>query len=322
MDAERSASIHPAAQNRPVFVVLVKPGRLLIRQSAPHTPESTSSTRGRSVIGWALFGLLVSVALMGAKWFAYALTGSSAILSDAMESGVNILTSAFVLFAVWLAEQPRDDEHPYGHGRVEYFSAAFEGALIAFAALSIGAVALWRALDPQPLERLELGMLVQGVVSAASFAAGQLLIARGRALRSPSIQADGEHIRADGVTTVGTLIGVLMVWWTGWLWLDALVAGLVALWLGWCGYRVVRSSIGGLMDEADPELLERVAATLHVPVSPDGSRRITPRSCSSVRLCTSICTWCFRLIGAFRSCTTPQSAWSERSARSSVRGPR
>lgn len=214
------------------------------------------------MIVWAIFSLVISLALMVAKWIAYGATSSSAILSDAMESGVNVFTSGFVLFAVWLAHQPRDDDHPYGHGRVEFFSSGFEGALISFAAISIAAVAIIRAFDPVPLHDLELGMALQAVVSVVTFASGQLLIHKGRQLNSPSLKADGVHIRADGVTTVGTLIGVFAVWCTGWIWLDTAAAIVVAVWLGWSGFVVVRGAVGGLMDEADPEILNRIARVL------------------------------------------------------------
>ncbi len=225
---------------------------------------STRNTRqkGREVIAWAVFSLAISLVLMLSKWIAYGLTSSSAILSDALESGVNVFTSGFVLFAVWLAQQPRDDDHPYGHGRVEFFSSGFEGALIAFAALSIAAVAVMRLLDPVPLHDLELGLAVQGAVSIVTFVSGQFLIHKGKVLGSPSLEADGVHIRADGVTTLGTLLGVAVVWWTGWVWFDTLAALIVAVWLGWSGFSVLRGAVGGLMDEADPEILERIATVL------------------------------------------------------------
>ncbi len=216
----------------------------------------------QSVLRWAVFSLFVSVLLMGVKWAAYAVTSSSAVLSDALESGVNVLTSSFVLFAVWLASRPRDQDHPYGHGKVEFFSSGFEGALILFAALSIAVVAIARTFDPVTLENLELGMAIQVVVSVLTFASGQLLIHQGKKLSSPSLVADGIHIRADAITTVGTLIGVFAVWITGALWLDTAVALVVAIWLGWSGVKVVRVAVGGLMDEADPEVLQRIARTL------------------------------------------------------------
>lgn len=199
---------------------------------------------------------------MGVKWLAYAVTLSSAVLSDALESGVNVLTSSFMLFAVWLATKPRDDDHPYGHGKVEFFSSGFEGALVLFAALSIAVVAIARTLDPVKLTNLELGMMIQAVVSVLTFAAGQLLIFKGKKLSSPSLVADGIHIRADAITTVGTMIGVFAVWLSGLVWLDTAVALLVAVWLAWSGVKVVRGAIGGLMDEADPDLLNRIARTL------------------------------------------------------------
>lgn len=212
---------------------------------------------------WAIFSLVFSLLLTVAKWGAFWLTGSAAILSDAIESGVNILTSSFVIFAIWLSNQPRDADHPYGHGRVEYFSAGFEGALVLSAALSIAAVTIARMLGGEvALERLELGAALQLGIGVVTLLVGQRIVAAGREHQSPSIEADGVHIRSDAITTFGTFLGVVAVWWTGQRWLDAAVALLVAVWLAWSGAKVVREAVGGLMDEADPELLAQIGAAL------------------------------------------------------------
>ncbi|MEC9400564.1 MAG: cation diffusion facilitator family transporter [Myxococcota bacterium] len=217
---------------------------------------------GRQAMRWAIVGLVFGVVLIIAKWTAFLLTDSAAILSDAMESGVNVLSSAFVLYAVWLSNQPRDDDHPYGHGKVEYFSAGFEGALVLFAALSIAVVAISRLVNPVEIQRIELGLAAQLIISVVTLLVGQAVLAAGERLNSPSIRADGIHIRSDALTTFGTFTGLIIVWLTEILWLDTLIALIVAVWLGFSGAKVVREAVGGLMDEADPELLDEIAGVL------------------------------------------------------------
>ncbi len=224
--------------------------------------RQTSGADSRAVWRWALFAFGASLALMGLKWLAYALTHSAAILSDALESLVNVVSSALVMGAIWLSSRPRDQDHPYGHGKVEYFSAGFEGALVSFAAVSIGAIAVWRLMHPAPLERLALGASLQLGTALLTIAISQQLIRAGQRHNSPALEADGVHVRSDAITTLGTFVGVVAVWLTGWLWLDGALALAVAVWLAWSGLGVVRRAVGGLMDEADPALLERIAQAL------------------------------------------------------------
>lgn len=223
---------------------------------------------GLQAIRWAIVGLVFGVVLIVAKWTAFLLTDSAAILSDAMESGVNVLSSAFVLYAVWLSNQPRDDDHPYGHGKVEYFSAGFEGALVLFAALSIAVVAISRLISPVDIQRIEFGLAAQLGISIVTLIVGQAVLRAGERLNSPSIRADGIHIRSDALTTFGTFTGLLVVWLTEILWLDTVIALIVAIWLGFSGAKVVREAIGGLMDEADPELLDEIAGVLEATREP------------------------------------------------------
>ena len=230
------------------------------------TPEQLQDEerreRGAQAMRWAIVGLVFGVILIISKWAAFFLTDSAAILSDAMESGVNVLSSAFVLYAVWLSNQPRDDDHPYGHGKVEYFSAGFEGALVLFAALSIAVVAISRLIYPVEIQRIEVGLAAQFIISVVTLAVGQAVLNAGEKLNSPSIRADGIHIRSDALTTFGTFTGLIIVWLTGIIWLDTVIALVVAVWLAFSGARVVREAVGGLMDEADPELLDAIAGVL------------------------------------------------------------
>lgn len=217
---------------------------------------------------WAGLALGVSIALVIAKATAFLLTGSSAILSDALESLINIVTSGFALFAVWLSSQPRDREHPYGHGKIEYLSAGIEGILVVMAGLLIMAVSVYRMVVPPELEELEIGAGLTLVSALVAALVGTMLIKAGRKLESQSIEADGVHLRTDAVTSLGATIGVVLVMFTGWVVLDAILAACLAIWLLIEGVRVVRRAVGGILDEASPELLDEIALELEAVRAP------------------------------------------------------
>ena len=210
----------------------------------------------------AWLSLLASAALLAVKFVAYQLTGSAAVLSDALESIVNVIASGFALFSVALSARPPDASHPYGHGRVEFFSAGFEGALIMAAAVAIFWAACPRLLSPQPLEQLSLGMGLVGAAGAANALLGVYLQSVGRRANSMALVADGRHLLSDAYTSAGVLLGMCLVWLTGWYVLDALTALAVALHILVMGGRLVRESIARLMDEAEPALLQRIVQTL------------------------------------------------------------
>lgn len=203
--------------------------------------------------------IVISVILMGLKFFTYWLTGSTAILSDALESIINVVASSFALWSVFLAAIPPDTNHPYGHGKAEFFSAGFEGALIILAA---GAI-IWEALpgifNPKPLPNLDYGLLILLATSAANCILGTTLIRIGKRTRSAAINADGRHVLTDVYTSAGVLAGLVLVRQTGWLWLDGAIACLVAVNILVIGVRLVHESFSRLMDESDPELLDEIA---------------------------------------------------------------
>ncbi len=223
---------------------------------------SNNHLDGKAAIGWALFAVGASVTLVAVKVSAFALTGSSSILSDALESLINIVTSGLALYAVWLSSQPRDLEHPYGHGKIEYLSAGIEGLLVAVAGVAILVISAYRLAHPPELQALELGGGLTIVAVVVSLASGMALIKAGKRLSSPSLEADGIHLRSDAVTSIGALVGVGLVMLTGEVMLDALVAMVLSVWLMVDGGRVVRSAIGGILDEASPELLDELGAVL------------------------------------------------------------
>lgn len=210
----------------------------------------------------AWLSLLASGVLLVVKFVAYQLTDSAAVLSDALESIVNVIASGFALFSVKLSARPPDASHPYGHGRVEFFSAGFEGALIAAAAVAIFWTALPRVFSPQPIVQLSLGMALVCAAGAANALLGVYLQYVGRRTHSLALIADGKHLVSDAYTSAGVVVGMLLVWLTGWNVLDALVALAVALHILVMGGRLLRESIARLMDEAEPALLQRIVQTL------------------------------------------------------------
>lgn len=196
--------------------------------------------------------VLVGVVVLGIKYLAYAVTGSVALYSDALESFVNVATAIAALLAVRLAEQPPDKNHPYGHYKVEYFSAVFAGALIVVAAILILREA-WEVIRwPRPIEAPVQGLALNAAAGLVNAGWCALLIVQGRRLRSPALAADGRHLLADVVTSIGVLIGIALAVVTGWTVLDPMLAALVAINVLWSGWRVIRESLGGLMDEAVP----------------------------------------------------------------------
>jgi len=208
------------------------------------------------------FSLSVGVALMGAKFYAWHLTRSSAILSDALESIINVAASSFALASILIAARPPDEGHPYGHGKIEFFSAGFEGALIALAALGIFKTGLEHLLDPRILPRLDRGLLVLAAAGIVNLALGAGLVRVGRRTASLTLVADGRHVLTDVFTTAGVLFGLLLVRFTGLTWLDGATACAVGIQILWTGGSLMRHSFSGLMDERDPALLEKVSRLL------------------------------------------------------------
>ncbi len=203
---------------------------------------------------------IATILLKGVAWW---LTGSVGLLSDALESFVNLAGALMALAMLSLAAAPADDKHAYGHGKAEYFSSAFEGFLILLAAVSIGYTAVLRLLHPQALEDVGVGLLVSVVASLINLFAARELLKAGRAHNSITLEADAKHLMTDVWTSVGVIAGVALVWLSGWLWLDPLIALLVALNIVWTGWHLLHRSASGLMDEALPkEQIEAVEAVL------------------------------------------------------------
>jgi cation diffusion facilitator family transporter len=217
--------------------------------------EARQSSAARLAAG----SVAVAVAVLALKAVAWWVTGSVALYADALESIVNVAAALAALLAVRLSALPADANHPYGHSKAEYFSAVLEGALIIVAALLILHEA-WGAFQaPRAPEQAGIGLAVAAVASGINAAWALFLGRRGKALRSPALMADARHLWADVVTSVGVLVGVGLVTLTGILWLDPLLAALTAVNIIFSGWRLLRESVGGLMDEAvPPATMERI----------------------------------------------------------------
>jgi cation diffusion facilitator family transporter len=192
---------------------------------------------------------LATILLKGAAWW---LTGSVGLLSDALESFVNLAGALMALAMLWLAAQPADENHAHGHGKAEYFSSAFEGFLILIAAVSIAYAAVERLLHPQPLQAVGIGLAVSVVASLVNLGTARILMGVGRKYHSITLEADARHLLTDVWTSVGVIAGVGLVWLSGWLWLDPAIALLVAANIVWTGWHLLHRSAGGLMDASLP----------------------------------------------------------------------
>lgn len=201
---------------------------------------------------FAWLSIATALITIGLKALAYLLTGSVGLLSDALESGVNLAAAIVALVTLTVAARPPDEEHAYGHTKAEYFSGALEGAMIAVAAVMIFVSAIERLLHPQPLQRLEVGLIVSLVAAAVNLTTALVLMRAGREYESTALEADARHLLTDVWTTGGVLIGVGAVALTGWQPLDPIIAMIVALQILRSGLGLVRGSALGLMDTALP----------------------------------------------------------------------
>ncbi len=197
--------------------------------------------------------LLVSFLMLAGKMTAYFITGSAAIFSDAIESVVHLFATGFAGFSLWYAVRPPDPGHPYGHGKIAYFSAGFEGGLILIAALSIMYSAVLDLIRGPELRQLDVGLWIIAGLTAVNLALGLSLVYVGRKHNSLVLVSNGQHVLTDMWTSLGVLVGVGLVALTDFAWLDPIVAIIVALNILWTAFRLMRRSVVGLMEAADPE---------------------------------------------------------------------
>ena len=212
---------------------------------------------------YAWLSVLTAVVIILLKVGAYRLTGSIGFLSDALESGANIVAAVITLVALTVAARPPDREHTFGHSKAEYLSSGAEGTLILVAAVVIAVQAVQRLLAPQPLEQVGLGVAVSAVAAAINFGVARVLLRAGQRHRSAALTADAHHLLTDVWTSLGVIVAVALVGLTGWLWLDPVIGLLVALQIILTGLKLVRLSINGLLDVSLPaDEVGRVTAVL------------------------------------------------------------
>jgi cation diffusion facilitator family transporter len=222
-----------------------------------------SAGHAHSLTKWAWLSIGAAVLTIGMKTVAYLLTGSVGLLSDALESVVNLVAAVLALIALAAAAKPADEKHHFGHGKAEYLSAGAEGVMIVVAAGLIVYTAIERLINPRPLEELGIGLAVTLVATAINGAVGFVLLRQGRRHRSMTLVADGKHLMTDVYTSIGVIVGVGLVAVTGWLPLDSLVALAVGANILWTGFILIRNSGRGLLDHALPdEDNDRIIAVL------------------------------------------------------------
>lgn len=229
--------------------------------TSPRSPvnDGAQDLRRRAARISFFIGLLMLTLKMGG----YLITNSAAILSDALESVVHVVATAVALYSVILVGRPADRRHPYGYGKAEYFSAGLEGALIVFAAIAIVYEATLDILRGPSLKSIDIGVVVIAAAGAINFTLGYYLVRIGKSTNSLVLVADGKHVLTDSYTSIGVLIGLILVKITDVVLLDPLFAIAVAINIVWTGYGLMRESVRGLMNTADPEMIERIVDVLN-----------------------------------------------------------
>jgi cation diffusion facilitator family transporter len=205
----------------------------------------------------------VSVLLLAVKFIAFYLTGSVAVLSDAMESIVNVAAGFIGLYSLFIAAKPRDIDHPYGHGKAEFISSAIEGTLI----VSAGAIIIYKAIEhllyPVEIKKIDKGIILISATAVINYVMGYITIRKGKKNNSPALLAGGKHLQIDSYSTIGIILGLLLIYFTGMDWIDSAVAILFGSIACFTGYKILRKSIAGIMDEADIELLDKMVKVLN-----------------------------------------------------------
>jgi cation diffusion facilitator family transporter len=219
------------------------------------TPSQTKRRLG-------LLSLVVSAGLLAIKFYAYHLTHSQAVLTDALESIINVFTSGFAFYSLYLAELPKDENHPYGHGKIEYLSVGFEGALIVIAGAYILYSATLGLIHPHPVGRADWGMLLMAITAAVNLGVGLLLVRTGKRLKSVALVGDGQHLYIDAITSIVSVVALVLVAATGIVRFDAGAALLLGGFILVNGGRMLRRSVSGLMDETDTAIVAEVIAEL------------------------------------------------------------
>ncbi|SFI35927.1 cation diffusion facilitator family transporter [Halpernia frigidisoli] len=206
---------------------------------------------------------IIGVVLFIGKLIAWRLTNSDAIFSEAMESIVNIVAAFLGLYSLYLASKPRDEDHPYGHGKVEFITSGIEGALIIFAGFMIIGQAIASLLNKNTLDKVDFGIYIIAATAIVNYLIGYISLEKGKKENSFVLQSSGKHLMADTITTVGVIASLIVVYITKIFWIDAVVALLFGGYIISVGYKIARKSLSGIMDAADPEMLQKLSSFLN-----------------------------------------------------------
>lgn len=210
------------------------------------------------------FLLSITILLSGVKFVAWMLTSSNAIFTDALESLVNVAAGSFALYSLYLAAKPKDEDHPYGHGKIEFLSATVEGSLIAAAGIAILVKSVYSYVFPQPILKVDIGIALSAFTGVVNFAMGFYAVQRGKKTDSATLRAGGKHLLSDAWSTVGLIIGLVLLYFTQLPWIDTTIALIFGLYILYTGLKILRESVAGIMDEADPKLIGELVELLNV----------------------------------------------------------
>jgi cation diffusion facilitator family transporter len=205
---------------------------------------------------------IISTVICGLKFAAWFITHSLVVLSDALESIINVVASAFAWYSIYLSNKPRDREHPYGHGKIEFFSIGFEGAMILIAGFAILTQAVIQFIRPSALHQLDTGLWLTIWGGVANFLLGYFLVAKGSKLNSLTLTGNGKHILSDSYTSIGVLIAIVLIMLTGYTWIDPVASVIAAGIIIYTGLKLLRKSVRGLMDETDMQVVKEVVMIL------------------------------------------------------------
>ena len=225
--------------------------------------NSTISETNRMKIRTMKFVLVAGIALMGLKFFAFFLTGSNAILTDAIESIVNVIAGSFALYGVYYASKPKDEDHPYGHGKIEFLSAGFEGGMISIAGLAMIFKGISAFFTKDQVSHAEMGVLLSTLAGAVNYFLGRMLLNRGKKTNSDLMIAEGHHLISDTISSIGLVTGLTLIYFTGLNWIDYVVTILFGGIISYSGLKLIYSSISNLLDSADKEKIEKIIELLH-----------------------------------------------------------
>ena len=229
----------------------------------PHKTLLNTTHLKRKELFFIQLSLLVSSLLCAGKFAAWYMTHSLVILSDALESIINIVASAFAWYSIYLSNKPRDTEHPYGHGKIEFFSIGFEGAMILIAGIGIVIQAVLFFIYPSSLHQIGLGLWLTLAGGVANFLLGYYVMYNGKKLNSLTLTGNGKHILSDSYTSLGVFIALILILFTGYNWIDPIASVIAALIIIYTGFQLVRKSVRGLMDEVDMKVVDELAEILN-----------------------------------------------------------